>query len=163
VTHNTVRGITNSIFHDISDGRQPVANVTFRDNIVTSGGYFFNPNSSYPGKIEDHNVIINNSGAAPPSYTSGDVVVNGDAAVGFVNVSGADAGGDYHGYALASTSPYKGRASDGTDPGVNFGLLDTALGASGSTTSGTGGTTGGTGGTTGGSSTLPAPTNLIVK
>ena len=169
VTHNTVRGVTNSIFHDISDGRQPVANVTFQDNIVTSGAYFFNPNSSYPGKIEDHNVIINNSGSAAPSYMSGDFVVTSDAAVGFVNVSAADAGGDYHGYALASTSPYKGKASDATDPGVNFSLLDAALSGSGGTTGGGGGTTAGSsgttsgGGTTGGGSVLPAPTNLTVK
>src|SRR5262249_22979957 len=97
-------------------------------------------------------------------------VVTSDAAVGFVNLSAADAGGDYHGYALASTSPFKGRASDNTDPGVNFGLLDAALSGSGGTTSGSGGTTGGSGGTTNGSgrhtrgcSAMPAPTNLTVK
>lgn len=157
VTHNTVRGITNSIFHDISDGTRPVSNLTFRDNIVTSGGYFFNPNSSYPGKVEDHNVIINNSGSAPPSYTSGDFVVSNDGAVGFVDVSGADGGGDYHGYALAPGSPFKGRASDGTDPGVNFTTLDAAL----STDAGSSGTTGTTG--TSGSSSPAAPSNLIVK
>lgn len=128
VTHNTVRGITNSIFHDISSETQPVSNVTFKDNIVTSGGYFFNPNTAYPSKTEDHNVIINNSGGAAPGYTSGDFVVADDAAVGFVNVTGADAGGDYHGYALAVGSSYKNAASDGTDVGVNFTTLDAAIG-----------------------------------
>ncbi len=142
VTHNTVRGMTNSIFQDISEGRLPTPNVLFRDNIVTSGNYFFNQNSSYPGKVEDHNVVINKSGAAAPSYMSSDFVVTGDGAVGFVNVTGADAGADYHGYALASTSPFRGRASDGTDPGVNFVTLDAALG---------------------GSSSLTAPTNLTVR
>jgi hypothetical protein len=50
--------------------------------------------------------------------------------VGFVNVSGADAGGDYHGYGLGGSSPFKGRASDGRDPGVDFAALDAALGGS---------------------------------
>ena len=127
VIHNTVRGNTNSIFFDLQNGQMNVSNMTFRDNIVTSGTYFFNPNTSYPGKIEDHNVIINNSGGAPPAYTSGDFVVANDAAVGFVDVTAADAGGDYHGYALAAGSAYKNAASDGTDPGVNFATLDAAL------------------------------------
>ena len=86
-------------------------------------------------------------------------MVTSDAAVGFVNVSAADTGGDYHGYALAPTSPYKGRASDGTDPGVNLGLLDAAL-------SGSGGTTGGTPvppAVPPAGSVLAAPTNLSIK
>jgi hypothetical protein len=162
VTHNTVRGTTYSIFFDLSEGRLPTPNVLFRDNIVTSGKYFFAANSSYPGKIEDHNVIINNSGAQAPSYMSNDFVVTSDDAVGFVNATGADAGGDYHGYALASSSPFKGRASDGTDPGVNFATLDAALALGGSSSSPTGGTgspTGGTSSPTG----LMAPSNLTVK
>jgi hypothetical protein len=156
VTHNTVRGITKAIMFQLNTGPSPTTpNVTFRDNIVTSGGYFFNPSDAYPGKVEDHNVVINTSGASAPSYMSADFLVTSDAAVGFVNVTGADTGGDYHGYALASTSPFKGRASDGTDPGVNFVTLDAALGGGGG-----GGTTASS---TGGSSGLAAPTNLVVK
>lgn len=141
ITHNTVRGNTNSIFFSVGS-YAAVSGVTFRDNIVNSGTYFFNPNTDYPGKVEDHNVVINTSGAAPPPYMSGDWVVTSAAAVGFVNVSSADSGGDYHGYALSSGSTFKGRASDGTDPGVNFEALDAALGGSGA---------------------LPAPTNMQVR
>ena len=50
-----------------------------------------------------------------------------DQQVGFANVVNADLGGDYHGYALAASSPYKGKASDGKDPGVDFAALDAAL------------------------------------
>lgn len=34
---------------------------------------------------------------------------------------------DYHGFALTGTGGWRGAASDGTDPGVNFSLLDAAL------------------------------------
>jgi regulation of enolase protein 1 (concanavalin A-like superfamily) len=80
-------------------------------------------------------------------------------AVGFVNMGG----GDYH---LASSSPYRGQATDGSDPGANVDTLNAALGgASGGTGGTSGGGTGGTGGTggsggTGGGSTaswLPSP------
>lgn len=133
IRHNTVRGNTNSIMMYSGDG--PINAITFRDNIVISGPYWFNggPND-FPNKTEDHNVIINTSGSPPPSYTSSDFVVSSATAVGFVNVTSADGGGDYHGYALASTSPFKGRASDGTDPGVNFEALDAALSSSGPST-----------------------------
>ncbi len=48
--------------------------------------------------------------------------------VGFLNYSAINA--DYHNFALAAASPFHGQASDGTDPGVNFAQLDSAVGAS---------------------------------
>ena len=48
------------------------------------------------------------------------------AAVKFVNYSAINA--DYHNFALTAASPFHGRASDGTDPGVNFAQLDASLG-----------------------------------
>jgi len=149
VTHNTVRGASNSIFHpSCTPGGCDVSNVVFRDNIVDTGSYWIqtldqNP-SSYPGMIQDHNVMINTAGSPPPPYTSADAIATNAGAVGFVSVTSADAGDDYHGYGLAATSPFKGRASDGTDPGVNFTNLDAAL----------------AGGTEG---TLAAPVNLVVQ
>ncbi|MGH9024290.1 MAG: hypothetical protein ACRDV9_14545, partial [Acidimicrobiia bacterium] len=135
ITHNTVGGITsNSMLFWVT----PTPGMVVKDNIFKSGSYWFNCtidgklSTCWPGMVQDHNVLVNTSGNAPPSYTSTDFVVTNDAAVGFVNVTDADAGGDYHGYALASTSPFKGRASDGTDPGVNFAVLDAALSSSGS-------------------------------
>ena len=46
--------------------------------------------------------------------------------VGFVSYTAVNA--DYHNFALAPGSPFHGRASDGTDPGVNFALLDASFG-----------------------------------
>ena len=97
------------------------SNVTFRDNIVNSGGYWIQTldlsTTQYPSMTQDHNVIINDTPYSPPSYTSTDFVVGSVGGVGFVNVASADAGGDYHGYALASSSPFKGRASEVAIPG----------------------------------------------
>jgi hypothetical protein len=132
ITHNTVRGNTNSLFHPSCNASSCVTSgITFRDNIVNSGGYWIQTlgasATQYPGMVQDHNVIINDTPYAPPSYAATDFVVPNVTAVGFVNVSNADAGGDYHGYALSSVSPFRGLASDSKDPGVDFAALDAAL------------------------------------
>jgi len=168
ISHNTVRSVGNSIFHPDAnwpDTSNATYNVTFVDNLVESGGYWIQTldltPTLYPGMVQHHNVIINNSGYGQPSYTSSDMVVTSTAAVGFVNVSDADAGGDYHGYALSSSSPFKGRASDGTDPGVNFTTLDAVLAAPAPSSGG--GTAPPSGGGTAPSPGPAAPTNLIVR
>jgi hypothetical protein len=97
---------------------QPNGPVTGSTNIIINnypGGSHNNPTDSYCGS--------NRSAQFP----LGTVVAN-DAAVGFVNIAVSDAGGDYHDAALAANSPFKGRASDGKDPGVDFAALDAALG-----------------------------------
>ncbi len=129
-THNTIRGVTASMWRqDMTPGS---ADVVYRDNIIHSGRYWMQGwPESFPGGVKDHNVIINNSGGAPPAGYQADFIVASDAAVGFVNVNGADAGGDYHGYGLGGASPFKGRASDGKDPGVDFAALDAALSGTG--------------------------------
>lgn len=167
-THNTIRSVTGSMW--IQDPTPGTPGVVYRDNVINSGAYWMQGwPATFPGGVKDHNIIINNSGsAAPPGY-DGDFVVANDGAVGFANVLDADSGGDYHGYGLAAGSPFKGRGSDGTDPGVDLAALDSALSAAGSGViagaGGTGGTggTGGSGGTGGTVSGLPAPTNLTVK
>jgi len=45
---------------------------------------------------------------------------------GFKNYAAVNT--DYHNFSLLSGSPFHGRASDGTDPGVNFAQLDASLG-----------------------------------
>jgi hypothetical protein len=166
ISHNTVRNTTGwSPLYNIGPasvylGQQwGQASVQFKDNIVDFGNYGFNANSSaglagaWPtnGPIEMNNVVINNMrSSTAASQLPRSFVVSDDGAVGFVNVGAGDSGDDYHGYALASTSPFKNRGSDGTDPGVNFTTLDTALASSGS------------GGGTGGS-TPSAPSNLTVR
>ncbi len=128
-THNTMRSNNDAmLFGGVA------AQTVFRDNLINSGANFLScqtaPNTTdtcWPGLEIDHNLVINNSSAAPPGYMATSMLVADDSAVGFVNVVDADAGGDYHGYALASGTAYKGTASDGTDPGVNFQLLDDVL------------------------------------
>jgi hypothetical protein len=126
-THNTIRGVTGSMWRQ--DRLPGSAGVIYQDNIIHSGHYWMQGwPKSFPGGVKDHNVIINNSGGAPPNGYQRDFIAANDAAVGFVDVSGADAGGDYHGYGLSARSAFKGRASDGTDPGVNLMTLDVAIG-----------------------------------
>jgi hypothetical protein len=128
-THNTIRSVTGAMWRQ--DPLPGSAGVIYRDNIINSGRYWMlGWPATFPGGVKDHNVIINNSGGAPPVGYQGDFIVANDAAVGFVNVNGADNGDDYHGYGLSSGSAFKGRASDGTDPGVNLTTLDAALGGS---------------------------------
>jgi len=72
-------------------------------------------NLHMPGSIFAGNVIY---GAPAASYPTGNSYPATLAAVGFVNV----AGGDYH---LAASSPYKGKATDGTDPGADIDAIMT--------------------------------------
>jgi len=130
VTHNTVRALTRGMF---TASGSPFSGFTLKDNVLLSGTYWVNGDADFPSRTESTNVIINTSGGGAPAYTSADFVVANDAAVGFTNIAGADAGGDYHGYKLTggtscTTGNWRNCASDGTDPGVNFALLDTALG-----------------------------------
>ena len=63
-----------------------------------------------PGWLFASNLVI----AAPTaSYPPGNSYPASASAVGFVNYGG----GDYH---LAASSPYKGTATGGTDPGADF-------------------------------------------
>jgi len=135
VTHNTVRGITNSIMQSGGDGRSPVTGISFKDNILYPGPYFWNGIAAdWPDRSGTNNVMILNGNVPPPNWPAnaqglfaGDFQVPNDSVVGFSNISSADSGGDYHGYALSSSSLYKGKASDGKDPGVDFAALDAAL------------------------------------
>jgi hypothetical protein len=137
-THNTVRNQINPFFNAAGEGTGQ-ANVVVKDNIFNYGPSGFSSNSSggyrhaWPsnGIIEQKNIVVIDGaltndpaqyGAVPNSYR-----VTSDSMVGFVNFINADAGGDYRGFALSSTSPFKGRASDGTDPGVDFATLENAL------------------------------------
>jgi hypothetical protein len=136
--------------------RNGALNFTYKDNISNFGyygingsvpgvsdsclanNYMFQPNgvttgtgniiiNNFPGG-SNANPSVNYCGGALGAQFAGNAIVTNDAAVGFVNIAASDAGGDYHGAALAANSPYKGTASDGTDPGVNFAILDVALG-----------------------------------
>ena len=92
----------------------------FRDNIAARAAYGIHAddaaegvpalNLHTPGWLFASNLVI----AAPTaSYPPGNSYPASASAVGFVNYGG----GDYH---LAASSPYKGTATGGTDPGADF-------------------------------------------
>ena len=168
-THNTIRNINrepSNAVQDIGSGivingqHRGQTNLVVKDNIYSYGpsGFAYSPHGyqgSWPpsGIVEGKNIVVVDNeqwnapraileevGQMPNSYR-----LANDAAVGFSNVAGADAAeGGYYGYALAVSSPFKGGASDGTDPGVDFAALAAAL----------------SGRLAGG---LQAPSNLVVR
>jgi hypothetical protein len=159
--HNTVRvrDPGYSVFRYLSGpgvnlGQQWSVNAfTVSDNIVQYGLYGLAGGGSWltnflpNGPVENTgNVVIDtlNVGTAEirTKFANSQIAAS-LTAVGFANLVAADAGDDYHGYALAPNSPYKGTASDGKDPGVDFAALDAALG--------------------GQTPTLGAPTGLAVR
>ena len=75
------------------------------------------------------NILIDSSDFRYSNYTS--VSQNyfpaATSNVGFTDFANGSA--DYHNYSLSSSSIYKSLASDGTDIGVNFSLLDAAFNA----------------------------------
>lgn len=82
----------------------------------TTGSSLLTLKTYFPGYVFDRNVIPggNASDYPPDNFFPVSLV-----AVGFVNL----AGGDYH---LLPTSPFKGQATDGTDPGANIDALNAA-------------------------------------
>ena len=95
----------------------------FVDNIVAHGAYGIKSDDAgdgiptldlhMPGWLFAGNVLI---GAPSASYPTGNFFPSAIGGVGFVNTAGGD-------YSLLATSPYKGKATDGTDPGVDFTAL----------------------------------------
>lgn len=86
-------------FPDITD-----ANMHFHKNVLINGDQ--NKYTNYNNQSENY---------FPPDVQS----------VGFVDY--ANGLSDYHGYALAGSSPYKNVADDASDPGVNYSVLDSAF------------------------------------
>ena len=141
IRHNTVR-----------NGETAIAAIGASTNIIMDNIYCYGPigyqyHTDFapyigleegPGHIENNYAIDNKAKGAGffvEARYDHDVYVASEAAMGFVDMAGADAGGDYHGYMLAAGSPGKGQSisSPGKDVGVDFALLDAAL-AGGATT-----------------------------
>jgi hypothetical protein len=130
ITHCTVRNGGTPLLAIFT-----IFGMLLRDNILNLGTYGY---SGVDGAVIlpehfDNNLIVDNRSRGAfnwsgPEYAN-DTLVASEAAVGFVDLTGADAGGNYHGYQLAIGSPYKGTATEGggKDPGVDFALLDAAL------------------------------------
>lgn len=128
--HNTI--LNNS---SIGIGAQAVKGFVFVDNIVRNGNYGFNCTTPPGGLITcwprveiKRNVIVDSrtdqrsNGSLSDLYPPGNFVVEDDRRIGFVDPSSGN-------YRLAPTSPLRGRAMNGSDPGVNIDLLNAALNA----------------------------------
>jgi hypothetical protein len=125
----------------------PVTNFAFHDNIVAYQVYGMQAldtcggvgglTGCYPGATFDHNVVVTNllgasgavgcGGSSPWSVNAVLCPVNTSfSSVGFTNLAGSI-------YSLAGSSSYKGLGSAGSDPGVDWGALQAALGVTGVT------------------------------
>ena len=125
-SHNTILNTSS-----LGDGEGvPTRNLTLIDNIVNNGQYGLNcfisdgaRSTCWPGLLIRTNVIVDNQnvGGLSSIYPSGNFFPTSGAAVGWVDPTSDN-------YSLSASSPYKGKASDGTDPGVDMNGLVAALG-----------------------------------
>jgi len=127
--------ISNSLFHPEMSG------FTFSNNIVTAGQYPIWPvgkrddcsKSAVPKTVLTRcfttfsfasNVVAAASTNYPPDkWPAQNMFPATVADIGFVNFNNGN-GGDYH---LLPTSPYKGKASDGRDPGADIDAVNAAI------------------------------------
>jgi hypothetical protein len=137
-TLNGARGITfshNTILQSgklWAGGGWPSSGVVVKDNIAQSGSYGptcdNNPpntvSSCFPSYVTSNNVIVDNRNERTPPLNN---VISGQnsyptsqKAIGFVDIANKN-------YQLAPTSPFKGKGSDGKDPGVDMTALMAAL------------------------------------
>ena len=126
ITHNTMISPSAAAFVFGPFGKTTL-NFTARDNIVGAGAYgiigdnfccmkaleVYAPGGDFRG-----NVMIMPSNA--PLFPQGNYYPSGLALVGFANPENGD-------FSLLQKSQYRGRASDGRDPGANFAALQAAI------------------------------------
>jgi len=114
---------------------------TFSDNIVavpkypvwSAGGTNSCANADVPITVVTtcfksysftNNVLAAVTAAFPPSkWPTGNFFPSSVNDIGFVNYNNGN-GGDYH---LLPSSPFKGKAEDGSDPGANIDLVNSAI------------------------------------
>jgi hypothetical protein len=136
IYHNTVIG---NQTHIIS-GQTTTTGLVLRDNILYHGEYGFScfqaPNTigtCWPGLKMTGNVIVDNrsDNSGDPVYPSGNFFPDSLDQVGFVDYRKGD-------YRLSKSSPFRLRASDRKDPGVDLDVLLARIPASvtGAATSG---------------------------
>jgi hypothetical protein len=116
-------------------------NFVFEDSIVDSGGIanvnagggstqcYYNKDiikgvldSCWSHYRFSNNVVIGSPSLSKSTWPTDNFVVASGSSVGFASWNGG-VGGDYH---LASSSPYKGKASDGKDPGADIDAVEAA-------------------------------------
>lgn len=126
--HNTFIGASrlNSVLQVWNAGLGPVDSLVIRDNIMDLGDYgFVNLAAGAASPDVRGNVLFAHAGyptgsaGSASTYPTSLFAASADS-VGFANFAGGD-------YALLSTSPYKGKATDGKDPGADIATLNALL------------------------------------
>jgi hypothetical protein len=126
IRHNTVPQTTNSAITFDGLPGQPAQRLVVRDNLMAGGAYGLIGSGTgigtltlerwAPGAVFLGNVLTTDY---PSEFPPGNFYPVPPAGVGFVSLSDGD-------YRLAPTSPYRGKASDGTDPGADLAALTAA-------------------------------------
>lgn len=126
IDHNTLTHVDNA-FLVMGDTGAVGQETRFTNNLVPKGDYGAfgsgkgEGNSAFafylPGVVFQKNVII---GGTAASYPADNFFPAQTTDVGFANFAGGD-------YSLTAASAYKGKASDGKDPGADFAMLATAI------------------------------------
>ena len=124
IDHNTVLQDGSTVLYAL----RAVTNFVFTNNIVPDNNWAIMGNGSgegnpsiatyFPGSTIRGNVI---AGGNPAQYPSGNYFPSSLTTVGFMNLAGAN-------YRLTTTSACVSGATDGTDPGANIDLMNTAAG-----------------------------------
>ena len=125
IAHNTVMSPTNAAFVFGPAGTSTVR-LTARDNVVHGGAYTVTGDNfgggpaiaNYaPGSTFMGNVLVSPSGSGFPA---GNYFPVNTGTIRFLNFAGED----FH---LLSSSPYKGKATTGRDPGADIDALNAAM------------------------------------
>jgi uncharacterized protein (TIGR03437 family) len=132
VVHNTYPGSSVSPGGSSINGIGSNQSFVLKDNILPNNEYGIQncqyASSCWPNKVQTNNVIIDNRSAdgkigdGPLNYPNNFVATQ---PVSWVDPASAN-------YRLSSNSPYKGKASDSKDPGVDMDALQLALSSSSS-------------------------------
>ena len=127
VQHNTIVQPGSPVVSDI-----PTTGFVFKDNIIANYQYGMQctiPSGGmaacWPRLAMTGNLIIDtrsdkSDGSLAARYPAGNFYVNSPSEIGFVDLANQN-------YRLAPSSKFRGRASDGTDPGCDINALEAAL------------------------------------
>lgn len=131
ITFNTfLNDNVNSLGNSILFGLSPSSGLVFENNIVAHNEYGMNctiglREMCWPVVQMRNNVVVNNKNSLNVNtWSAGSLLsptVTSFTQVGFVNLASND-------YRLSASSPFKGKGTGGSDPGVDWNALVVALG-----------------------------------
>jgi len=139
IKHNTVINdlpVANAYHVAVTLEGNPAFNWTFKDNLIGYSNYGMNCSmdgqlsTCWPSGVFQNNAVVDAFAAGFNTGTWGPGGIIGPIQSSFNQVGFLDAANNN--YKLAESSPYKRRASDGTDPGVDLDLLLASLGGTSS-------------------------------